>query len=88
MTEIIIGLDPHKSSNTIAVIDRDETLKTRRRFDNTDDGLVEHESLVGDPTYFYKNYLLISDSQVADRLRGQHLEPLVRSDGEKPSGST
>jgi len=54
----------------------------------TDDGLVEHESLVGDPTYFYKNYLLISDSQVADRLRGQHLEPLVRSEDEKSSGST
>lgn len=41
MTRMIIGLDPHKSSNTIAVIDRDEDLKTRRRFDNTDDGLVD-----------------------------------------------
>ena len=40
MTEMIIGLDPHKASNTIAVINRDEDLKTRRRFDNTDDGLV------------------------------------------------
>ena len=41
MTDMIIGLDPHKSSNTIAVIDRDEDLKVRRRFDNTDDGLVD-----------------------------------------------
>ena len=41
MTEVIIGLDPHKASNTIAVLERDETIKTRRRFDNTDDGLVE-----------------------------------------------
>ncbi len=41
MTEMIIGLDPHKSSNTIAVIDRNEELKTRRRFDNTDVGLVD-----------------------------------------------
>ena len=41
MTEVIIGLDPHKASNTIAVLERDETIKTRRRFDNTDVGLVE-----------------------------------------------
>jgi FkbM family methyltransferase len=34
----------------------------------TDDGLVEHEKLVGDPSYFYKNYLLISASQVTERL--------------------
>ena len=42
----------------------------------TDDELVEHERLVGDPSYFYKNYLLIPDSQVADRLRGRRLSPL------------
>ncbi len=41
MTEVIIGLDPHKASNTISVRGRDETIKTRRRFDNTDEGLVE-----------------------------------------------
>jgi FkbM family methyltransferase len=34
----------------------------------TDDGLVEHDSLVGDPTYFFKNYLLIPASQVAGRI--------------------
>lgn len=43
----------------------------------TDDGLVEHEHLVGDPTYFFKNYLLISDSQIADRLRGRRITPLA-----------
>ena len=34
----------------------------------TDDGLVEHDALVGDPSYYYKNYLLIAADQVADRL--------------------
>ena len=40
MTEMIIGLDPHKASNTIAVLDRDETLLLQQRFDNTADGMV------------------------------------------------
>jgi len=40
MTEMIIGLDPHKASNTIAVLGRDETLHVRRRFDNTAEGLA------------------------------------------------
>ena len=31
MNEIIIGLDPHKLSNTIAVLDRDENVLARRR---------------------------------------------------------
>ena len=39
--EVIIGVDPHKASNTIAVLARDETLLTRRRFANSDDGFVE-----------------------------------------------
>lgn len=29
MTEVVIGLDPHKASNTIAVLDRDETILTQ-----------------------------------------------------------
>ena len=42
MTEqVIIGMDPHKSSNTIAVLTRDETMLTRRRFAHSDDGFVE-----------------------------------------------
>ena len=40
MNEVMIGLDPHKASNTIAVLERDETLVTRRRFENSDNGLV------------------------------------------------
>ena len=40
MTEMIVGLDPHKASNTIAVLGRDETLHVRRRFDNTAEGMV------------------------------------------------
>jgi transposase len=40
MSEMIVGLDPHKASNTIAVLDRDETLEMRRRFDNTAEGMV------------------------------------------------
>jgi FkbM family methyltransferase len=47
----------------------------------TDRGLVEHDRLVGDPTYFFKNYLLIPDSQVAERLHGRHLDPLGRGNG-------
>jgi transposase len=38
---VIIGMDPHKASNTIAVLDSTETLLTRRRFENSDDGFVE-----------------------------------------------
>jgi transposase len=38
--EVVIGLDPHKESNTIAVLQRDETLVARRRFVHNDDGLV------------------------------------------------
>ena len=51
MTEeqVIIGMDPHKSSNTIAVLTRDETMLTRRRFENSDDGFVEMlEAVAGD----------------------------------------
>jgi len=48
MTEVIIGVDPHKASNTIAVLDRDETILTRRRFDNTDEGMVEMLDAVGE----------------------------------------
>lgn len=39
--EVIIGMDPHKSSNTIAVLTRDETMLLRRRFVNSDEGLLE-----------------------------------------------
>lgn len=40
MNEIIIGLDPHKLSNTIAVLDRDENVLARRRCDNDADSLT------------------------------------------------
>ncbi|HUG09036.1 MAG TPA: transposase [Acidimicrobiia bacterium] len=40
MAGMVIGLDPHKASNTIAVLGRDETVHVRRRFDNSGDGLV------------------------------------------------
>lgn len=49
MTEqVIIGMDPHKSSNTIAVLARDETMLTRRRFAHCDDGFVEMLEAVAD----------------------------------------
>lgn len=38
---VIIGMDPHKASNTIAVLDSAENLLTRRRFENSDDGFGE-----------------------------------------------
>ncbi len=37
--EMIIGLDPHKASNTIAVLDRDEALLFRHRFDQSEHGI-------------------------------------------------
>lgn len=40
MTAMVIGLDPHKASNTIAVLDCDETVHVRRRFENTAEGMV------------------------------------------------
>ena len=37
--EVMIGLDPHKASNTIAVLDRSATILNRRRFDHDEHGL-------------------------------------------------
>ena len=37
--EMIIGLDPHKASNTIAVLNRDEALLFRHRFDQSEHGI-------------------------------------------------
>ena len=39
--QVIIGMDPHKASNTIAVLTRSEELLTRHRFDNSDDGFID-----------------------------------------------
>ena len=50
MTGMIIGLDPHKASNTITVMDRDETLHVRCRFDNTAEGMVAMLDAVGEYT--------------------------------------
>jgi transposase len=38
--KVVIGLDPHKASNTIAVLQPDETVAVSQRFDNTDSGFV------------------------------------------------
>lgn len=46
--QVIIGMDPHMSSNTIAVLTRDETVLTRRRFQHSDDGFVELLEAVAD----------------------------------------
>ena len=37
--EMMIGLDPHKASNTIAVLDRAEAVQLRRRFDQSEQGI-------------------------------------------------
>ena len=39
--QVIIGMDPHKASNTIAVLTKGEELFSRRRFENSDDGFIE-----------------------------------------------
>ena len=41
MTEMVVGLDPHKASNTIAVLDRAEGVVARGRFRNDDAGITE-----------------------------------------------
>ncbi len=46
--EVIIGLDPHKSSNTIAVLERDETIRLQRRFVNSVEGIAEMTAAVDD----------------------------------------
>jgi hypothetical protein len=43
---VIIGLDPHKSSNTIAVLERGETILLQRRFVKLRRG-VRRDGLVG-----------------------------------------
>ncbi len=49
-TQVIIGLDPHKRSNTIAVMTYTEDLLGRHRFDNTDDGIADMlETVAGHP---------------------------------------
>ena len=37
--EMMIGLDPHKASNTIAALDRAEAVQLRRRFDQSEQGI-------------------------------------------------
>jgi transposase len=37
--EVIIGLDPHERSNTIAVMTNTEELLARHRFENSDQGI-------------------------------------------------
>jgi len=39
--EVLIGLDPHKASNTIAVMDRTDRVVAGGRFRNNDAGIVE-----------------------------------------------
>lgn len=45
---VIVGLDPHKSSNTIAVLERDETILLQRRFVNSNEGFDEMVAAVAD----------------------------------------
>ena len=45
---VIIGMDPHKASNTIAVVEADETVLINRRFENTADGFEEMLEAVSD----------------------------------------
>lgn len=46
--QVVIGLDPHKSSNTIAVLKRDETILSQRRFVNSVEGIDEMISSVAE----------------------------------------
>lgn len=46
MPGVMIGLDPHKASNTIAVLERDETILSQRRFVNSANGIDEMLAVV------------------------------------------
>ncbi len=41
MGQVVIGVDPHKASNTLVVIDREENVLAQQRFDNTREGYRE-----------------------------------------------
>ena len=45
--DVVIGVDPHKASNTIAVLTADETVLINRRFENSVDGFDEMLETVG-----------------------------------------
>lgn len=46
--KVVIGLDPHKASNTIAVLGLDETVLDRERFENSEKGLTLMLAAVGE----------------------------------------
>lgn len=46
MTAVVIGVDPHKRSNTLVVIDAGENVLAQQRFDNTRAGYRELKSFV------------------------------------------
>lgn len=46
MGSVVIGVDPHKASNTLVVIDEDEQVLVQRRFANTREGYREMKALV------------------------------------------
>jgi transposase len=46
MTAVMIGVDPHKRSNTLLVLDGSENVLAQQRFDNTRDGYRELKAFV------------------------------------------
>jgi transposase len=70
MAGMVIGLDPHKASNTIAVLGRDETVYVRRRFDNSGDGLV---SMLGAVSEFVDRVWAVEGANGIGRSIAQRL---------------
>lgn len=48
MSRVVIGVDPHKASNTLVVIDRDEQVLAQQRFSNDRNGYREMRKFVRD----------------------------------------
>ena len=68
--EMVIGLDPHKASNTIAVMDRTERVVARGRFPNNDAGIVD---MVGTVAEHERRVWAVEGANGIGRQVAQHL---------------
>ncbi len=70
MTKVIIGLDPHKASNTIAVLGLDETVLLNQRFAQSEAGLAEMLDTAGG---FEERVWAVERANGLGRTVAQHL---------------
>jgi transposase len=70
VTKVIIGLDPHKASNTIAVLGLDETVLLDQRFDQSEAGLAAMLATAGE---FAERVWAVEGANGLGRTVAQHL---------------